>query len=322
MSAAEEAPLLTVDGLGVSFADGRRRLRAVHDLHLRIGVGERLALLGESGSGKTVTAMAVAGLLPEEARIEGRIGWPAFAKAPVLGRDIGVVLQDPMSSLDPVLTIGEQIGEVLVTHEGIGWGVARERATALLRRVGIEEPERRVDTFPHRLSGGQRQRAAIAMAIAAGPRLLVADEPTTALDTVVQARIMALLDELARAQGMALLLVTHDLALASGIADRAAVLYAGRLVEVGPIDRMVKEPRHPYTRGLLASSLDFDRPAPGRLEEIAGTLPDPSEPIPGCPFAARCPEVRSVCHERFPAWSGTDADGVACVLHPPSAAGQ
>jgi oligopeptide/dipeptide ABC transporter ATP-binding protein len=220
-----------------------------------------------------------------------------------------------MSSLNPVLTIGEQIAEVPVTHQGLGWRAANAVAQELLARVGIPEPSRRLSSYPHELSGGQRQRVAIAMAIAAGPRLLIADEPTTALDTVVQAQILGLLAEITATAGMALLLVTHDLAMAAGAVDLGAVLYAGRLVEAGLIPSLVRSPRHPYAQGLLAASLDPDRPPPGRLAEIPGTPPDPSEPLDGCPFAPRCPHARADCLREFPCWRGAPENGVACVLY-------
>lgn len=310
-----EAPLLSVERLGVTFRDGTRMVRAVEELSLAVPIGGRVALLGESGSGKTATALAIAGLLPEEARVTGWIRWPALDRPPVLGRDVGVVFQDPMSSLNPVLTVGEQVAEVSVTHLGLGWRAAGDHAEELFARVGMPEPSRRVGSYPHELSGGQRQRVAIAMAIAAGPRLLIADEPTAALDTVVKAQILALLAAITESRGMALLLITHDLAVAAGAADQGAVLYAGRLVEAGPITSLVRAPRHPYAQGLLAASLDPDRPAAGRLIEIPGSLPDPSELPSGCPFAPRCPHARADCLPVFPPWCGSVEDGVACVLH-------
>jgi peptide/nickel transport system ATP-binding protein len=307
------SPLLRIDDLGVRFGD----LPAVQELSLDLPAGGRLALMGESGSGKTSVALALGGLLPEEAAVSGHIDWPGLDGAPAPGRDVGFVFQDPMSSLNPVLTIGEQVAEVLVTHRGRGWPAAGAEAVRLLARVGLPDPAARARDYPHRLSGGQRQRVAIAMAIAAGPRLLIADEPTTALDTIVQAEIVALIDRLAGESGMALLLITHDLALAALLADQAAILYAGRLVEAGPIQRLLTAPRHPYTRGLVASSLDvdLDRRSSGRLAEIAGAFPEPGEIPAGCPFAPRCPHVMPRCRERFPAWRGRRNDGVACVLH-------
>jgi peptide/nickel transport system ATP-binding protein len=318
-SAATTAPLVALDRLSVSFPGPRGPVPAVDGVTLSLAPGETLALLGESGSGKSLTALAVAGLLPAEARMGGRIDWPASGGRPLLpGRDIGFVFQDPMSSLNPVLTIGEQVAEVLTTHAGQSWRAARHGARDLLARTGFGDPDRVAGTFPHRLSGGMRQRAAIAMAIAAGPRLLIADEPTTALDTSVQAQIMALLAGIAREGRTAILMITHDVALAGQIAGRAAVLYAGRVVEAGPMERLLSASRHPYVRGLLAAGLDFDRPARGRLPEIPGGPPDPGERPTGCPFAPRCPEVRPAC-ALPPPWVGTARDGAACIL--PAAGG-
>jgi peptide/nickel transport system ATP-binding protein len=310
-------PLLRVDHLSVAFRDGRRIVRAVEDVSFALADGRRLALLGESGSGKTVTARAIAGLLPEEARVSGSITWPALGRAPVAGRDIGFVFQDPMSSLNPVLTIGEQIGEVVETHLGLPRAQARARSLDLLRAVGIPEPDRRIAGYPHEFSGGQRQRIAVAIAIAAGPRLLIADEPTTALDTVVQAEIVDLIRRLTVERRMALVLITHDIALASGMVDDIAILYAGRLVETGPAAQVLRRPRHPYTHGLLRAGLAFDTVRRGRLAEIAGVLPVPGEVVTGCPFAPRCTEVMQPCREAFPAWTGSPAEGTACWLHVP-----
>ena len=256
--------LLRVEHLAVDFADAGETVRAVRDVSFALQAGGRLALLGESGSGKSVSMMAVAGLLPGNALVRGTISWPALANPPVLGRDIGIVFQDPMSSLNPVLRIGEQIAEVGMTHLGHDETKAWAHACELLQRVGIAEPERRARFYPHQLSGGQRQRVAIAMAIAAGPKLLIADEPTTALDTVVQAQIMALLDGLVRNTSMALLLVTHDIALARGIARDGVVMRLGEVVETGTMDALVTRPEHLYTQSLIAASLDLDRPVPSR----------------------------------------------------------
>ncbi len=317
------APLLEIDALSVSFG----AVRAVQSLGLALHAGERLGLLGESGSGKTITARAIAGLLPEEAQVCGAIRWPGPGAPPVAGRDIGFVFQDPMSSLNPVLTVGEQIGEVLLTHGIVPPTQVPGRVMELLDRVGIPESHARVEAYPYEFSGGQRQRIAIAIAISATPRLLIADEPTSSLDTVVQAQVMALLDTLTRDSGMALLLITHDLALAARSVDRIAVMYAGRLAELGPVAALLQQPRHPYTQALLASQLAVDagrgsEPPPEvdatreerrpRLPEIPGALPAPGEVVRGCPFAARCAQVRTECGERFPAWRGDANEGVAC----------
>jgi peptide/nickel transport system ATP-binding protein len=253
--------LLDVTNLSVAFRDGRRRIEAVRDVSLSLRAGERLALMGESGSGKTTIAMAIAGLLPDTAIVGGSVAWPGLTGGALPGRDIGVVFQDPMSSLNPVLTVGEQIAEVLVVHKGMTWSAANRAAVELLVRVEMPEPARRVRAFPHQLSGGQRQRVGIAMAIAAEPRLLIADEPTTALDTLTQKAIVALIDRLMRETCMALLLVTHDLALAYGLVQRGMILRDGAVVEQGEIGPLLTRPAHPYTRSLLDASLDIDGPA-------------------------------------------------------------
>ncbi len=258
------SPLLQVEHLAVDFLDAGQTVQAVRDVDFVLQPGARLALLGESGCGKTVSMMAIAGLLPDNARQRGSVRWPALSAPPILGRDIGVVFQDPMSSLNPVLTIGEQIAEVGIAHLGHDRESAESHALDLLERVGIASARERLKAFPHELSGGQRQRVAIAMAIAAGPRLLIADEPTTALDTVVQAQIMALIDALVRDTGMALLLVTHDIALARSIAQQGVVMRHGEVVETANMDDIVQRPLHAYTQGLIAASLDLDRPVPSR----------------------------------------------------------
>ncbi len=262
--------LLQVEHLAVDFADAGETVHAVRDVGFVLPPGGRIALLGESGSGKSVSMMAVAGLLPDNARVRGSVRWPALAQPPVLGRDIGIVFQDPMSSLNPVLTIGEQIAEVGMAHLGHDRSTAWDHACTLLERVGIPLPGQRLRAYPHELSGGQRQRVAIAMAIAAGPKLLIADEPTTALDTVVQAQIMALLDTLVRDTGMALLLVTHDIALAAQVATQAVVMRHGEVVENAPMADLVTRPVHAYTQSLLAASLDIDR--------VVAPRPVPSAP--------------------------------------------
>ena len=267
--------LLRVDHLAVDFADAGQTIAAVRDASFSLAPGGRLALLGESGSGKTVSMMALAGLLPDNAVVRGSITWPALATAPTLGRDIGVVFQDPMSSLNPVLTVGEQIAEVGMAHLGQDKSAALRHARDLLERVGIPDPGRRLAAFPHELSGGQRQRVAIAMAIAASPKLLIADEPTTALDTIVQAQIMALIDALVRDTGMALLLVTHDIALARGVAEHGVVMRQGLVVESARMQDLVVRPAHSYTQSLIAASLDLDRPAPPRPALAAASAGPP-----------------------------------------------
>ena len=249
---------VTLDGLTVAYAGAARP--ALSGIDLAIAAGTRLAVIGESGSGKSTLALALAGLLPGEARVEGRIGWPGLDQAPRAGRDIGFVFQDAGASLNPVLRVGRQVAEVARVHLGLSRREAETRALALFRRVRLPDPEAAMRAFPHRLSGGQRQRVAIAAAIAAGPRLLIADEPTSALDTVVQAGIVSLLEALVREDGMTLVFVTHDIALASGFADRIAVLDGGRLVEEGATAAVLSSPRASATARLIAGHIGLDTP--------------------------------------------------------------
>ncbi|RUM96548.1 ABC transporter ATP-binding protein [Pseudaminobacter arsenicus] len=248
--------LASIRDLGVRYDDAM----ALAGIDLDILLGERLAIIGESGSGKSTLALAVAGLLPDEAACTGKIKWPRLGHAPQPGRDIGFLFQDAGPSFNPVLTIGEQIAEVARHHLELGWGEAYEYTLHLLERVRMPEPHRALHAYPHQFSGGQRQRLAIAAAIAARPRLLIADEPTSALDTVVQAQIIGLLDGLIREAGMTLLFITHDIALASGFADRIAVFHDGRIVEAGNASRVLARPQAGYTARLLASHIDLDTP--------------------------------------------------------------
>ena len=248
--------LLEIRGLSVSHA-GAFALRAVD---LDIHAGAKLAVIGESGSGKTTLALALAGLLPPEVLVEGRVEWPGLDRAPLTGRDTGLVFQDPAASLNPVIPVGEQVVEGARRYLGLGRKAAHELARNLLERVRIPEPEAALAAYAHQFSGGQLQRIAIAAAIAARPRLLIADEATSALDTVVQASIVALLEELVREEGMTLVFITHDLALASNLADTIAVLKDGILVETGPTDQVLVSPAHPYTRRLLDAQIDLSAP--------------------------------------------------------------
>ena len=249
---------IALDGLSVAYAGTARP--ALCGIDLAVAAGSRLAVIGESGSGKSTLALALAGLLPDDACVEGRLAWPGLDRAPQAGRDIGFVFQDAGASLNPVLRVGAQVAEVARVHLGLTRREAADHALALFRRVRLPDPEAAMRAFPHRLSGGQRQRVAIAAAIAAGPRLLIADEPTSALDTVVQARIVALLDTLVREDGMTLVFVTHDIALASGFADRIAVLDGGRLSEEGPAAAVLSAPRAQATARLIAGHIGLDTP--------------------------------------------------------------
>jgi len=249
-----------LSGLTVAYRAEGTSSTALEAVDLDIVAGERLAIIGESGSGKSTLALALAGLLPGDAHVTGRIAWPAYGHAPLPGRDYGFVFQDAGASLNPVLPVGEQIAEVAQRHLGIGWPEAYGRARDLLARVRMPQPEAALRAYPHQLSGGQRQRVGIASAIAAQPRLLIADEPTSALDMVVQAEIVALLGELVREDGMTLLFITHDIALASGFADRIAVFRNGRLVEAGPAIEVLSHPTDAYTASLIADHIDLSTP--------------------------------------------------------------
>jgi peptide/nickel transport system ATP-binding protein len=252
--------LARLSGLTVAYRTNGASAAALEGVELDIVAGERLAIIGESGSGKSTLALALASLLPDNAVATGRIVWPVFGHAPMPGRDYGFVFQDAGASLNPVLTVGEQIAEVAQRHFGIGWFEASGQARNLLERVHIPQPDATLHAYPHQLSGGQRQRVCIASAIATRPKLLIADEPTSALDMVVQAEIVTLLEELVREDGMTLVFVTHDIALASGFADRIAVFRNGRLVELGPTADVLAHPKDGYTAGLIADHIDLSTP--------------------------------------------------------------
>jgi peptide/nickel transport system ATP-binding protein len=321
------APLLEIRGLKTYFATDEGMVRAVDGVDLGIERGETLGLVGESGCGKTVTALSVLKLIPMppgriiagEIRWQGRDLVPLDQKAirAVRGREIGIVFQEPMTSLNPVYSVGEQIAEVVRLHEGLGRRAALERATALLRLVHIPNPERRVRDYPHQFSGGMRQRVMIAMALSCSPKLLIADEPTTALDVTIQAQILDLLAEMKARLGMAVMLITHAMGVVAETAQRVAVMYAGKVVEEAPVAELFATPRHPYTQGLIRSIPRIDRAAGrrARLEAIAGVVPSLVDPPPGCRFAPRCPFVSAVC-TTVPPPLRVVAPGhkVACVL--------
>ncbi len=309
-----EAPaaLLEVDRLQTHFRAGDGVVRAVQGVSFTIGVGETLAVVGESGCGKSVTAMSILRLLPEPpARIAGRIRFlgrellelPESEMRKIRGNDISMIFQEPMSSLNPVLSVGWQIGETLGLHQGLGKRAAFERAAEMLALVGIPEPERTLRGFPHQLSGGMRQRVMIAMALACDPKLLIADEPTTALDVTIQAQILDLMRALKERVGAAIMLITHDLGVVAEIAERVAVLYAGRTVEIAPMAAIFASPLHPYTQGLLKAVPRLGRAsgARARLAEIPGQVPDLRMPITGCAFAPRCNRATEICRRAAPA---------------------
>ena len=283
------APLLSVEGLMVSLpASDGCRLMAVRDISLSLGRGEILGIAGESGSGKTLTAMAVMGLLPDEARVTGGLAFDGQdllrlaprARRALLGRDISMIFQDPMTALHPMLTIERQLTEHLRHHGDIGARDARIRAIELLELVRIPDAARALRRYPHQFSGGMRQRVAIAMALSCGPRLVIADEPTTALDVTVQAGILRLLHDLRERLGLSLIIITHDMGVLSALADRVAVMYAGRIVESGPRATVLTRPRHPYTHGLLGALPDADGAAPV-LRTLPGAPPAMADLPPG-----------------------------------------
>jgi oligopeptide/dipeptide ABC transporter ATP-binding protein len=287
--------LLSVRDLSVTFAGG---VAAVRDLSFTVDAGEVVGVVGESGSRKTATALAVLGLLPRSAAVDGSVWWKGspMSAAAVRGREIGMVFQEPVSSLNPVRSVGTQVAEVLRVHEGLGRRAAAARAAELLAMVGLRSPS----SYPHELSGGMCQRAMIAMAIACGPDLLIADEPTTALDVTVQAQVLDVLARVRAELGMAMLLITHDLGVVAGVADRVVVMYAGSQVEMGLVDEVFASPHHPYTAGLLASLPSLVGGGP--LVSIGGAPPSPTALPPGCPFHPRCPIARApgVCTEVVP----------------------
>jgi len=315
-------PLLSVRGLTTEFATARGRVVAAAEVSFDLEAGETLGIVGESGSGKSVTALSLLRLIRPPGRItggqilfEGRdlLAMPLPALRHIRGNGIAMVFQEPMSALNPLMTIGAQIAEPLRLHQGLGAAAARRRAIELLDRVGIADPARRVDDHPHSLSGGMRQRAVIAMALACSPKVLIADEPTTALDVTIQAQILDLLGDLRRELGMAIILITHDLAVVADFADRVLVMYAGRVVEASPARGLFDRPVHPYTAGLLSSAPGLDEDVE-RLTAIDGVVPSPLEPPPGCAFAPRCRHAVDACDAGLPAFVAVDAERrAACV---------
>jgi oligopeptide/dipeptide ABC transporter ATP-binding protein len=301
--------LLEVRGLCVSFATPRGPVRVLDDVALSVRAGEVVGLVGESGSGKSVTALSILGLLGEqgrvdagEIRLEGRdlVRLAEREWLEVRGRQVAMVFQEPMTSLNPLLPVGFQVAEVLEEHLGLGRREAGERAIELFRDVGIPDARRRVGDYPHQLSGGMRQRVMLAMAMACRPRLLIGDEPTTALDVTIQAQILALLRDLGRAAGTALLLISHDLGVVAAMASRVVVMYAGQVVEEAPAGELFARPAHPYTRLLLAVVPRVGEKR-ARLSAIAGSIPPPTAPIVGCRFHPRCPDAIPLCREAPPA---------------------
>ena len=316
-------PLLAVEHLRVEVPARRGALVAVDDVTFDIAAGEVLGVVGESGAGKSLTGAAIIGLLEPPLRIAGgriRLAGRRIDDLPpeqmrhVRGKDIGAVFQDPLTSLNPLYTIGRQLTETIRTHLDLDAAAARARALALLREVGIAAPESRIDHYPHQFSGGMRQRVVIALALAANPRLVIADEPTTALDVSVQAQIIALLKRLCREHGTAIMLVTHDMGVIAEAADRVAVMYAGRIVEIGPVAAIIAAPRHPYTVGLMQSIPQIGV-RHGRLRQIDGTMPRLDAIPAGCPFHPRCPEAFERCSRQRPDLLPASGSAAACWLY-------
>lgn len=315
--------LLEVEHLTTAFEADGQRLVAVNDVSFTIRAGETLGLVGESGSGKSVTAFSLLRLVQPPGRVQGGrvrfrgrdlLALSEREMCAVRGAEIALIFQEPMTALNPVFSIGDQIAEALVVHERAGWTVARQQAIALLEAVRIPDAGRRARDYPHQLSGGQRQRVLIAIALACQPSLVIADEPTTALDATIQAEVLDLLREMKRQHGLSLLLITHDLGVVAQMADRVAVMYAGRIVEEAGVRELFRHPKHPYTRGLLASLPR--RPAGSRLPAIEGTVPSLADLPPGCAFEARCSQRRPDCLTEVPALRSVSSDHtVRCVLY-------
>ena len=318
--------LLEIRGLKTYFATDNGVVHAVDGVDLAIDRGETLGVVGESGCGKTVTAMSVLKLIamPPGRIVAGQILWQGRdlvpltpeEMRPIRSKEIGIVFQEPMTSLNPVYTVGAQIAETVREHEGLGRRAALERAVEMLRLVHIPNPHRRVNDYPHQFSGGMRQRVMIAMALSCNPKLLIADEPTTALDVTIQAQILELITEMKERLGMAVMLITHAMGVVAETAQRVAVMYAGKVVEEAPVAELFSRPRHPYTRGLIRSIPRIDRAGrKERLAAIAGIVPSLLEPPPGCRFAARCEFAMPVCNAATPPLRRVATDHeVACVL--------
>ena len=316
-------PLVRINGLTIDFDTGQSNVRALHGFDLQIEKGEAVGIVGESGSGKSITWLGALGLLGPRARVAGSVrldgreilGLGEREMAAIRGKRVAMIFQDPTSSLNPVHRIGQQLVESLVLHRGMSARSASAEARRLLERVQIAAAAQRLSEYPHELSGGMNQRVMIAMALAGEPDLLIADEPTTALDVTIQAQILEVLKEMRRETGMGLVIISHDLGIVAELADRVVVMYAGRPVETAPVGRIFDAPRHPYTRGLLAALPEIDG-ALERLVAIPGQVPEPHKLPPGCPFAPRCAQVNAkVCDETVPPMRAIAQDhAAACAL--------
>ena len=320
--------LLEVDRLSVEFVTRRGALLALDAVSFAIAPGEVLGVVGESGAGKSLTGSAIIGLIERPGRVRsGQIrldgqridDLPPERMRSIRGKQIGAIFQDPLTTLNPLYTVGRQLIETIQTHLPLGDAEARARAISWLERVGIPAAARRIDAYPHEFSGGMRQRVVIALALCTEPRLVVADEPTTALDVSIQAQIIGLLRELTRERGTAVMLVTHDMGVIAETADRVAVMYAGRIVEIGPVADIVQQPAHPYTRGLMDSIPALDRRL-DRLHQIDGAMPRLNAIPPGCPYNPRCPRVFDRCRSDRPGLLPAGATDAACWLYASDAA--
>jgi peptide/nickel transport system ATP-binding protein len=317
------APLLEVHNLRIEFPTRRGALVAVDDISFSIAPGEVLGVVGESGAGKSLTGAAIIGLIEPPGRIsKGEVklnglridNLPEGEKRKVRGREIGAIFQDPLTSLNPLYTIGRQLTETITTHLHVSQEEARRRAIALLTSTGIPAPERRIDHFPHQFSGGMRQRVVIALALAAEPKLVIADEPTTALDVSIQAQIIALLKRLCREKHTAVMLVTHDMGVIAETADRVAVMYAGRIAEIGPVADVIHRPQHPYTVGLMGSIPSLAQES-HRLTQIDGSMPRLTAIPQGCAFHPRCVKAFDRCARERPDLMPVGVSQAACWLH-------
>jgi len=315
--------LLQVKNLIVEFPSRHGTLRALDDVSFEIAPGEILGVVGESGAGKSLTGAAIIGLLEPPGRIGGgqivlegeRIDHlDAQAMRHIRGRRIGAIFQDPLTSLNPLYTVGRQLIETIRAHLPVGEQQARQRAITLLRDTGIPAPEQRLDHYPHQFSGGMRQRVVIALALAAEPKLIVADEPTTALDVSIQAQIIALLKNVCHQHGAAVMLITHDMGVIAETCDRVAVMYAGRLAEIGPVHEVINHPAHPYTEGLMAAIPDMTQDRE-YLNQIDGAMPRLNAIPTGCAFNPRCPKVLDKCRAERPDLMHAGASRAACWLH-------
>ncbi len=320
-------PVLSVRNLQVEFATRRATLRAIDGASFDIARGEVLGVVGESGAGKSVTGLAVIGLIDPPGRISGgeiRLGGQRIDNLPpeqmrrIRGKRIGMIFQDPLTSLNPLYRVGDQIVETIRTHTSLSDQAARRRAIDLLAEVGIPAPEKRIDGYPHEFSGGMRQRVVIALAICAEPELIIADEPTTALDVSVQAQIIALIKRLGRDHGTAVMLVTHDMGVIAETCDRVAVMYSGRIAEIGPVQEVIRNPLHPYARGLMGAIPTLTGEAK-RLVQIPGAMPRLSAIPPGCAFNPRCGHVFGRCRTERPEPLQHGRQAVACHLFDPAA---